>query len=136
MKIKQVAVAVLTIFLLGSRPASAERCAVTDGPRYNLVSDTVTWSMKIESGHHCIRGVRFASVELESVTLIAPPKSGRAALQGWGFTYAADDDFRGEDLFVLGISGKIKKVHGSSTIRILVSVFGTESPKVPKPRRD
>jgi hypothetical protein len=122
---RQIASAVLTVLLFGCRAAFAQSCVIS-GAHYNLTADTVSWSMKIDSGHHCSRGVRFANVEFESVALISPPQSGQVTLEGWGFTYAAKDDFRGQDLFAVKVFGKIRKRPGTSTIRILVSVVGTE----------
>jgi len=115
----------LLVVLLGCGAARAERC-VTAGPRYNLVADVVPWSMRVESGHRCIRGVRYGNVEFENLTLILPPHSGEVALLGWGFTYTADEGFQGQDQFVIGVSGKIKKMHGTSTIRVFVSVVQSE----------
>jgi hypothetical protein len=129
MKMRQIAGAVLTVLLFGCRAAFGEGCVIK-GPRYILAADAVSWSMKIESGHRCIRGIRFANVEFEGVTLISPPQSGQVVLQGWGFTYTPKDDFRGEDSFALEVSGKIRKIRGTSTIHILVSVVGTELPVV------
>jgi hypothetical protein len=128
MKIRKIVATTAVILLFGCRAASAERCVILSGPRYNLVADAISWSMRIASGHHCVRGVRFANVEFESVTLISSPQSGQVVLQGWGFTYTAQADFRGEDSFALEVSGRIKKVRGTSTIQILVSVVGNELP--------
>ena len=123
--LRQTAAAALVVLLLGCRVASAERCVIT-GQRYNLVADVVTWSMRIEGGHRCIRGVRYGNVEFENLTLILPPQSGEVALSGWGFTYTSDEGFQGQDRFIVGVSGKIKKVHGTSTIRVFVSVLQSE----------
>ena len=126
MKIGDIAGAVFIVVLFGCRAASAERCAMITGPRYNLVADTVTWSMKTESDHRCLRGFRYANVEFERVTLISPPRSGQVVLQGWGFTYTPKDGFRGEDSFDVEVSGKIRKIRGTSTIHVSVSVVGAE----------
>jgi hypothetical protein len=123
--LRQTAGAVLIVLLLGCGPASAVRC-ITTGSRYNLVADTVTWSMRVETGQRCIRGVRYGNVELEHLKLILPPQSGEVALVGWAFTYSADEGFLGQDQFVVEVSGKIKKVHGTSTIRVFVSVVQSE----------
>ena len=40
------------------------------------------------------------------------------------FTYMAKPDFQDEDSFSLQVSGVIKKVNGTSTIRIVVSILG------------
>src|SRR5271170_7965930 len=71
-KLGQIATAVLAVLLLGCCAASAERCVITSGPHYHLVADVVSWSMKVESGRRCLRGVRFADVELERMVLVSP----------------------------------------------------------------
>jgi hypothetical protein len=118
-------VAVILLFL-GCRAASAAPCAI-NGQRYNLVGDEVTWSMRVESGHRCTRGVRYYNVELGQLKLISPPSSGEVSVSGWGFTYIPKEDFRGQDQFVVGVSGNIKKQVGSSTIRIVVSVVQSDA---------
>jgi Bacterial Ig domain len=126
MNMRQIVGAFLTALLFGCRAAFAEGCVIK-GPRYILAADAVSWSMKIESGHHCIRGIRFANVEFEGVTLISQPQFGQIVLQGSGFTYTPKDDFRGEDSFALRVSGKIRKIRGASTIHILVSIVGPDA---------
>jgi hypothetical protein len=125
-KMKPIAGVVLTVLLFLCRAASGEECVIK-GPRYILAADAVSWSMKIENSHHCIRGIRFADVEFEGVKLISQPQSGQIMLQGSGFTYTPRHDFRGEDSFTLGVSGKIRKIPGTSTIHILVSIVGPDA---------
>jgi hypothetical protein len=124
MKLRRFVSAIFVVLLvpLACRTAFAERCAVISTPRYNLVADTVNWSMKVDSSHSCIRGIRYANVAFEDVTLISQPRSGHVELHGWGFRYTPKDDFSGQDSFEVGVSGKIKKIHGTSTIRVFVSV--------------
>jgi hypothetical protein len=105
------------------RAAPTYPCAMS-GPRYQLAADTVSWTMTIGSGQGCIQGLRFNNVVIENVQLVTAPKSGEAGLQGPGFTYTANPTFRGEDSFVVKISGSINRLHGSSTIRIAISVVG------------
>jgi hypothetical protein len=114
---------ILVFCLLGGRVASAQSCVI-DRPRYNLIEDTVGWSMKIAGGRSCARGVRFANVIIESLKLVSPPQSGQIALQGLGFTYTAKADFRGQDSFSLTVFGTANKTRGSSTIHVTVSVTG------------
>jgi hypothetical protein len=85
--------------------------------------------MKVKSGHRSICGLRFRRIEFESVTLISPPQSGQVVLQGWGFSYTPKDVFQGEDSFALEVSGEIRKMRGTSTIHISVSVVGSELPE-------
>jgi hypothetical protein len=131
MKQRQLVSAIFAVLLvpLACRTALAERCAMISGPRYNLVADTVDWSMKVDSSHSCIRGIRYGNVAFEDVTLISQPRSGHVDLHGWGFRYTPKEDFRGQDSFEVGVSGKIKKIHGTSTIRVFVSVFAAELPE-------
>jgi hypothetical protein len=126
-------VAVLVFLLLACTVASAERCIV-NGPRYNLAADVVAWSMKVESGRRCIRGLRYANVELEELALVSPPQSGKAALVGWDVSYAPDDGFQGLDQFVVTVSGKIKKKRGTSTIHVLVSVIQSQANAAAQPQ--
>ena len=109
--------------LSGSQRAHANQC-FTDGPRYQLESDTVEWRMKIRSSENCLRGVRFSYVYNATVSLVTPPKFGQVALVGPGFSYTAKSDFKGEDSFIVGVSGSRKKTRGFSTIRVIVSVVG------------
>ena len=113
----------LILALSGSQRAHANQC-FTDGPRYQLGSDTVEWRMKIRSSENCLRGVRFSYVYNATVSLVTPPKFGQVALVGPGFSYTAKSDFKGEDLFIVGVSGSRKKTRGFSTIRVIVSVVG------------
>ena len=84
--------------LSGGQGARANQC-FTDGPRYQLESDTVEWRMKIRSSENCLRGVRFSYVYNATVNLVTPPKFGQVALVGPGFSYTAKSDFKGEDFF-------------------------------------
>jgi hypothetical protein len=129
MSIERIAGATLTVLLLGCHAASAEPCVVTSRPIYNLVADTVTWSMKVGSGHRCLRGVRYAKAQIERLTLVSPPQSGQVVLQGFGFTYTPKNDFQGDDSFDVEVLGQVQKMWGISTIHILVSV-GAELPQV------
>ncbi len=110
------------LLLSASQAAQANQC-FTNGPRYQLESDSVEWRMKIHSNENCVRGVRFSYVWNATVSLVSPPKFGQVAVIGPGFLYTAKSDFHGEDLFVVGVSGSKKKTSGFSTIRVLVSVL-------------
>jgi hypothetical protein len=118
------------LLLSGSQAAHANQC-FTNGPRYQLETDTVEWRMKIRSGESCVRGVRFSYVWNATVSLVSPPQSGQVTLVGPGFSYTAKSDFRGEDSFVVGVSGSKNKTSGFSTIRIVVSVVGAQEAALP-----
>jgi hypothetical protein len=124
----------LVLFSLGIRAAFAGECLIS-GPRYQLQSDTVEWRMKIRSGQSCLHGVRFNDVAIDTINLISPPQFGQVTMPGWSFSYTAKSDFQGEDSFAVGVSGAIKRVSGTSTIRIVVSIVGTpQTPGLAVPR--
>ena len=120
-----VSISALLVGLLADfHGASAQSCAI-QGRRYGLKADTVDWLIKIASGRSCVRGVRFGNVEIETVKLVSPPQSGQVTLQGPGFRYTSKAKYTGPDSFSLAVVGKIKKVPGSSTIRVTVFVEST-----------
>jgi hypothetical protein len=98
------------------------RTCLLYGPSYQLASDTVEWSMSVGSGQGCIRGIRGAYNTIDSISLTVPPHAGQVKLEGPGFLYRANGDFKGQDSFAIVVSGKLNNVNGSSTIvvRILV----------------
>jgi Glycosyl hydrolase family 26 len=104
--------------------AFVSSCLIS-GPRYQLATDVVEWSMKIGSGQTCTRGFRFSNVVFEHDNLVSAPQSGELTLQGPSFTYTARSDFQGQDSFAISVSGSIKKIHGSSTIHVAVLVGAT-----------
>ena len=111
----------LVLVSAGAWAAPASTCVVTS-PRYQLTSDNVDWSIKTRSAQTCIRGLRYGSVVLETVKLIARPQSGTVKLVGPGFSYTAKSDFVGEDSFTIEMSGTMNKIRGTSTIHVLVTV--------------
>jgi hypothetical protein len=98
------------------------RTCLVFGPPYQLASDTVEWRMVVGRGQGCVRGVRTAFITIDSVSLTAPPQAGHVKLEGPGFLYQADSEFRGEDSFTMVVSGKLSNIPGSSTIRVVISV--------------
>jgi len=122
MRFARITNVVFVALLLGLGAASAEPCHIS-GPRYNLKSDTVEWSMDIERSHSCVRGLRFANVAFQILKLVSKPQSGQIALQGPGFTYWANADRGGgKDSFTIVVAGQIRKKSGSSTIHVTVTV--------------
>jgi hypothetical protein len=105
-----------------SQAAHASQC-FTNGPRYQLESDTVEWRMTVRSSENCVRGVRFSYVYNADVSLISQPQHGHVSIVGIGFSYTAKPEYHGEDSFVVGVSGSKKKTSGFSTIRVMVSVI-------------
>ena len=112
---------VLVFLSFAIRAAYAGEC-LFGGPHYQLQSDSVEWRMEIRSGHSCIQGVRFNNVAIHSINLAFPPQSGRVTLLGSAFEYTAKPDFQGDHSFAVGVSGAIRGMSGTSTIRIAVSV--------------
>jgi hypothetical protein len=111
----------LSFIFLGILSPFADAC-VLNGPRYQLASDTVRWSLKLSAGETCIRGVRFNNVVVNKLTVVSAPQTGHVTLQGPGFSYKAARDFEGSDFFSLVVSGATNKVPGSSAIEVEVSV--------------
>jgi hypothetical protein len=116
------AVLVSISFLATDTSAAYATDCVVNGPRYQLTSDLVNWSMKIGSGQGCIRGLRLNNVAIKSLQLVSPPQIGQVTLQGPSFTYSAKSEYEGEDSFTVVVSGTINRSSGSSTIRVSVFV--------------
>jgi hypothetical protein len=111
----------VTWLLFGAQSAKAGDC-IPAGPPAKLNSEFVDWTIVIASGQTCLRGLRTSAMILESVTISAPAKFGEAIVQGYGFSYAAPRDFKGEDSFSVTLVGTNRGVRGDSTIRVHVSV--------------
>ena len=111
----------LSLIFLVILSTFADAC-VLNGPRYQLASDTVRWSLKLSGGETCIRGVRFNNVVVDKLMVVSLPQTGHITLRGTGFSYEAGRDFQGRDFFSLMVSGATNKVPGSSTIEVEVSV--------------
>lgn len=127
MKIRSAYVVAIgaVLVMLGCRPASAGVCLVY-GPSYQLMSDTIEWSMRTKAGQDCIRGLRGSAMLLKSVELVTPPKFGEVSVQGPAFTFTANPDAAGEDSFSLRMSGSINGLEGTSTI--VIRVFYNDAP--------
>ena len=117
-------------------PSTFVDACVLNGPRYQLASDTVHWSLELSDRETCLRGVRFNNVVVDKLIVVSAPQTGHVTLQGIGFSYKAARDFRGRDFFSLMVSGATDKVPGSSTIEVEVSVsnagesrFSTNGPR-------
>jgi hypothetical protein len=76
-----------------------------NGPRYQLASDTVRWSLELSGGESRVRGVRFNDVLVDTLMVVSAPETGHVTLQGPGFSYKAASDFRGCDFFSLMVYG-------------------------------
>lgn len=111
----------VTWLVFGAQSAKAGDC-VPAGPPANLDSKSVDWKIVIPSGQTCLRGLRSGTMILESVTISAPAKFGEAMVRGYGFSYGAPSDFKGEDSFSVTIVGTNRGIRGNSTILVHVSV--------------
>jgi hypothetical protein len=132
MKAGRVTGAALVV-LFGCSGALAEPCAAINRQIYNLVADTVNWSIRVGGGQKCRYGIRYAKVQLDRMTLVSPPGSGQVVLEGSAFTYVPKQDFQGDDSFDLEVAGQIQKIRGASKIHVVVSVrSATRSPEAPQ----
>ena len=115
--------------LSDARSAFGQSCML-QGPRYALVSEVVTWSMRSESGLTCTRGLRLNNALVENVQVLSEPQSGQLAIHGPGISYKSRSGFAGKDSFDLQISGVLDRHHGSSTIHVdvLVSAAPQKAP--------
>jgi hypothetical protein len=89
---------------------------------FRLQSDTVHWSVKIESGGECIQGLRWSTIMIENISIIDQPKLGRLLLQGPSFRYFSNPGAQGTDSFKLSISGTSVRLKGTSLIEVDVTV--------------
>src|ERR1700736_60715 len=87
-----------------------------------LQSDTVDWSVKINSGTECIQGLRWSTIMIDDISILDQPKLGRLVLQGPSFRYFSDPGARGADSFKLSIAGTSLAQKGVSSIEVDVTV--------------
>jgi hypothetical protein len=62
----------LSLIFLGILSTLADAC-VLNGPGYQLASDTVRWSLELNSGESCIRGVRFNNMAFDKLMVVSAP---------------------------------------------------------------
>src|ERR1700688_2845929 len=111
----------VTCLVVGAQSAKAGDC-VPAGPPPKLDHESVNWAIVIASGQTCLRGLRSGTMIIESVAISAPAKSGQAMVQGYGFSYGAPSDFKGEDSFSVTVVGTNRGIRGNSIILVHVSV--------------
>jgi hypothetical protein len=124
----------LVLIVVGPPVASAGMCVV-GGQRYKLMGETIDWSMKVGGGQTCTRDFRFntalsnspGNIAVEEIKLVAAPQFGQIRIQSASFSYEAQPNFSGRDMFVVAVFGKLHGIPGSSTIRVSVSVSGSSS---------
>ena len=118
----RLAMQLLVIWLIvGVQSAKAGDC-VPAGPYPTLNSESVDWEIVIPSGRNCLHGLRTGAMIVKSVAISAPAKFGEATVQGYGFSYEAPPNFKGEDSFAVTVVGTNRGIQGNSTIRVHVSV--------------
>jgi hypothetical protein len=116
-------VALVGFFLAWSAmPALAGGNCLLHPNGFRLQSDTVHWSMKIDSGAECIQGLRWSTIMIEDIAIVDPPKLGRLLLQGPSFRYFSNPGAQGSDSFKLSISGTSLRLKGTSWIEVDVGV--------------
>lgn len=102
-------------------PAKATPNCLRDNQPYKLAGDSIDWPMTIKPGANCIQGLRWSTMQIDSVSIAEQPKSGELTLVGPGFRYFAKSDFGGSDSFALVVVGKNRREAGQSVIHIKVS---------------
>src|SRR5262249_45332755 len=111
------------------RPTLADACVLTGGSLYQLKSNAVDWTMRTDSGHSCIRGIRHNRVTIDTANLISPPQSDKVKFLLLDVPPTTKSDFEGQDSFTIQVSGMSNGIRGSSDIRIIVSVGPNVSPQ-------
>jgi hypothetical protein len=113
---------IVTLFLVAfpSVVLAGGVCLLHPEP-FKLQSDTVRWSIKINSGSECIQGLRWSTIMIEKISIIEQPKSGRVLLEGPSFRYFSTPGARGTDSFKLSIDGTSLHVNGTSAIEVEVT---------------
>src|ERR1700687_4080995 len=99
---------------------AAGNCLLHPEP-FLLQSDTVHWSVRINSGAECIQGLRWSTIMIDDISILDQPKLGRVVLQGPSFRYFSDPGARGTDSFKLSIAGTSLRLHGVSSIEVDVT---------------
>jgi len=130
-RVRRLAAAFFGLAFLGLISSHANACTL-NGPRYGLAADTVRWSLQVTDGESCTRGVRWNTVVLDKLTVVAAPQTGRVTVAGPGFTYQAASGFQGQDRFSLLVAGATRKGLGSSTIEVVVDVSRVGEPGQPR----
>ena len=121
--IRVLEVAVFLVFLAVSPDiARAGGNCLMRPEAFQLQSDTVRWSMKIDSGGECIQGLRWSTIMIDNISIVEPPKLGRLSLQGPSFRYFSNPGARGSDSFKLSIVGSSLRKRGVSSIEVDVIV--------------
>ena len=114
------ALVALVLSALAQAPAKAFNC-LGDHKPFQLVGDSIEYSMAIAPGANCIQGLRWSYMQIYAVWVLEKPKHGELVMVGPGFRYYAKPEFSGEDKFSLVVIGKNRHEEGFSTVEIAVS---------------
>jgi hypothetical protein len=115
---------VLLGFVLMWSPIQAQaggNCLLHPEP-FRLQSDTIHWSVKINSGAECIQGLHWSTIMIDDISIADQPKLGRLSLQGPSFRYFSNPGARGTDSFKISIAGTSLGQKGVSSIEVDVTV--------------
>jgi len=110
----------LVLSSLAPAPAKAFNC-LGDHKPFQLVGDSIEYSMKIAPGANCIQGLRWSYMQIYTVWVLEKPKHGELVMVGPGFRYKAKPEYSGEDKFSLVVVGKNRHEEGFSTVKVAVS---------------
>jgi hypothetical protein len=110
----------LVLTLCQTMAQAGGNCLLHPEP-FRLQSDTVHWSVKINSGAECIQGLRWSTIMIDTISIVDQPKLGRLSVQGPAFRYFSNPDAQGTDSFKLSIAGTSLGLKGTSLIEVDVS---------------
>jgi hypothetical protein len=110
----------IVISLLSVAANASPTCVSQDKRPFELAGDTIQWAMTISPGANCIQGVRWSYMQIYDVSVVTAPKNGKIVMEGIGFRYYADPQFKGTDSFTLAVTGMNKKNPGRSYVQIEV----------------
>jgi hypothetical protein len=96
-------------------------CLLNPEP-FRLQSDTIRWSIKMNSGGEYIQGLRWSTTMIDSISIVEQPKLGRLLVQGPSFRYFSNPGERGTDSFKLSITGTSLRMKGVSLIEVDVAI--------------
>jgi hypothetical protein len=110
--------AIAISFVLNASASASPTCVSQDKQPFELAGDTIQWAMTIAPGADCIQGVRWSYMQIYDVSVVTAPKNGKVVMEGIGFRYYADPEFKGADSFTLAVTGMNKKNPGRSYVQI------------------
>jgi hypothetical protein len=110
--------AIAISFVLNVSASASPTCVSQDKQPFELAGDTIQWAMTIAPGADCIQGVRWSYMQIYDVSVVTAPKNGKIVMEGIGFRYYADPQFKGADSFTLAVTGMNKKNPGRSYVQI------------------